>query len=196
MNIYEKLATARVLLQEKNLKKSGKNKFANFDYYEISDFLPEICKIEKELNFISLIDFSGENKAFLRIIDIENPSDIITFTSAIVASEVKGANALQNLGATQTYIRRYLYLQAFEITESDATDATIGKSKNETPEIVKTKEISIDNYNKIVELIKTEKPENVKKAKENFNYFLKLGALSKEQKTIIENLLKQVNYAA
>ena len=38
MNVYSKLQTARVRLQESNLKKSGENKFAGFKYFELGDF--------------------------------------------------------------------------------------------------------------------------------------------------------------
>ena len=41
---------------------------------------------------------------------------------------MKGAHAIQNLGAVETYQRRYLYLAAFEIVENDGLDATLGGS--------------------------------------------------------------------
>ena len=41
---------------------------------------------------------------------------------------LKGAHPIQNLGAIETYKRRYLYLTAYEIVESDYLDAIQGKS--------------------------------------------------------------------
>ena len=45
MNIYEKLQKARVDLQSKGIKKSGKNTFAKYDYYELADFMPAVNSI-------------------------------------------------------------------------------------------------------------------------------------------------------
>ena len=41
-------------------------------------------------------------------------------------AELKGCHEIQNLGASETYLRRYLYVAAFEIVEHDALDATTG----------------------------------------------------------------------
>jgi hypothetical protein len=40
---------------------------------------------------------------------------------------MKGCNEIQAMGAMMTYIRRYLYVNALEIVEHDAIDATAGK---------------------------------------------------------------------
>ncbi len=42
MKIHKKLMQARIELQKKELNKSGHNKFANYKYFELSDFLNEI----------------------------------------------------------------------------------------------------------------------------------------------------------
>jgi hypothetical protein len=46
-------------------------------------------------------------------------------------AELKGCHDVQNLGAVQTYLRRYLWTAAFEIVEHDALDATTGSVKAE-----------------------------------------------------------------
>ena len=130
-NIYEKLQQARIQLQDLNLKKSGKNKFANFNYYELADFLPHINKIFGELKLFSKFDLLLE-KATLTIIDIENEKSQITFESDKTEAILKGTTAIQQLGATHTYLKRYLYLNALEIVENDFVDASIGKDEKET----------------------------------------------------------------
>ena len=45
MNIYEKMQKAKVDLQKEDLKKTGENKFSNYKYYELGDFMPAINKI-------------------------------------------------------------------------------------------------------------------------------------------------------
>jgi hypothetical protein len=42
------------------------------------------------------------------------------------SAALKGCHDVQNLGAVQTYLRRYLWTNAFEIVEHDALDATTG----------------------------------------------------------------------
>jgi len=45
MTVYKKLQKARVLLNASSIKKSGKNKFAGYDYFELGDFLPTVNEI-------------------------------------------------------------------------------------------------------------------------------------------------------
>ena len=42
-------------------------------------------------------------------------------------ANLKGCHAIQNVGAVQSYQRRYLYMTALEIVEQDALDKTTGK---------------------------------------------------------------------
>lgn len=125
MNVYQKLQKCRVELQEKNLKKSGNNKFAGYDYYELSDFLPTINKLMLDNNLSSIVTFT--DMARLTIINADKPEETIVFESPLAEAQLKGCHAIQNLGAVQTYLRRYLYSNAFEIVEADALDATMGK---------------------------------------------------------------------
>ena len=128
-NIYEKLQKARIMLQEMKLKKSGKNSYAGFNYYELSDFLPHVNKIFFELSLFSKFDLL-EDKATLTIIDTEKDSlSTIVFETNKTEAILKGTTAIQQLGATHTYLKRYLYLNALEIIENDFVDATIDKGK-------------------------------------------------------------------
>ena len=121
MNIKTKLAEARVRLQEEKLKKSGLNKYAGYEYYELGDFLPTINRLGKELGFVCLVSF-GET-ATLEIVDTEK-DDKIVFSSPMATASLKGCHDVQNLGAVQTYLKRYLYQHAFEIVDGDALDST------------------------------------------------------------------------
>lgn len=124
MNIYEKLQTIRVELQEMNIKKSGQNKFAGYNYYELGDFLPAINSLMHKHKVTSLVSFG--QTATLTLVNCEKPEETITFESPMEEATLKGAHPIQNLGAVETYSRRYLYMTAFEIVESDALDATQG----------------------------------------------------------------------
>ncbi len=124
--IYEKLANARVQLQSMKLKKSGKNKFAGFSYYELADFLPAINKIFLDLKICS--NFSiNEGIATLTVTDWEDNTKEV-FTSPIESLELKGCTKIQALGGVHTYLKRYLYLNALEIVENDMLDPTVGQN--------------------------------------------------------------------
>ena len=134
-NVYEKLQEARVLLQKKNTKKSGKNKFANFSYYELGDFIPSVNEIFNDLKLISLFNIDEkENKATLEIVNIENTEEKIVFQSPLAEAEIKGSTPIQCLGGIHTYMKRYLYLNALEIVESDMFDGKVGDKQNELKE--------------------------------------------------------------
>ena len=126
--IHKKLVNARILLQNAKLEKSGLNKFAGFKYFELADFLPTINNICHEVGMCGTISFTPE-LATLTLTDIDD-STSVQFTCPTIEVSLKGCIPVQGLGAMQTYIRRYLWVNAFEITEHDAIDATSGKEKS------------------------------------------------------------------
>lgn len=134
MNVYEKLQKARVELQSASIKKSGKNTFSNYDYFELGDFLPMINTIFNELKLFSQVSFSQE-LATLKIINTEKTEEVIEFTSPMADAQLKGCHPIQNLGAVQTYQRRYLYMAALEIVEHDILDSG-HTQKEDKPETI------------------------------------------------------------
>lgn len=124
MSVYKKLQEARILLQNTKLNKSGKNKFAGYEYFELGDFLPHIQNICQKVGLCGVVSFTEET-AYLTIHDTDGEG-FVTFTSPMSSAALKGCHDVQNLGAVQTYLRRYLWTNAFEIVEHDALDATTG----------------------------------------------------------------------
>jgi len=122
--VYQKLQTARVKLQNVELKKSGHNKFAGYKYFELSDFLPTVNIIFFELGLAHTLEFS-DTMATMYVIDTENGGHA-KFTCPMANAELKGCHPVQNLGASITYITRYLLVMALAICEHDALDATTG----------------------------------------------------------------------
>ena len=146
MSVYKKLQEARILLQNTSLKKSGRNKFANYEYFELGDFLPTIQNIFSKVGLCGTVSF-GTEIATLTIVDVDatdtTTPNYVVFSSPMSSAELKGCHAIQNLGAVQTYLRRYLWVAAMEIVEHDALDATTGKDDpkkveptTESPKIV------------------------------------------------------------
>lgn len=108
------------------VKMSGNNKFAGYKYYELSDITPAINALERKYKFVCLVSFNAETGT-LTIVDTETASDKtdkITFTSPMATAALKGCHDVQNLGAAETYIKRYLYQHAFEIVEADVLNLT------------------------------------------------------------------------
>jgi hypothetical protein len=127
MNIYEKLQECRSQLQSMEIKESGNNKFAGYTYMELGDFLPHIVELCKEHKLCTVVCFG--DLATLTVVNSENPEEKVLFTSPMSTAELKGCHAIQNLGAVETYLRRYLYVAAFDIVEHDALDSTQGKAE-------------------------------------------------------------------
>lgn len=134
MSVYKKLQEARILLQNTKLNKSGKNKFAGYEYFELTDFLPAIQTICQKVGLCGVVSFTAET-AYLTIHDTDGEG-FTTFTSPMSSAALKGCHDVQNLGAVQTYLRRYLWTNAFELCEHDALDATTGSEPAKKSEAV------------------------------------------------------------
>jgi hypothetical protein len=123
MNVYQKLNAARAKFHSIELKKSGHNKFAGYKYFELGDFIIPALEIFKEVGLTGIISF-GKETADLRIINTDKPEEVIVIESPMSTAALKGCHEVQNLGAVQTYLRRYLWVAALEIVEHDALDSS------------------------------------------------------------------------
>lgn len=121
MSVHKKLMQARIKLQATEMKKSGLNKFAGYSYFELGDFVPPIQKIFNDLGLCGVVSFSTEY-AQLCITDVEDGT-VIVITSPMAEANLKGAHPIQNLGAVESYQRRYLWMTAMEIVEHDVIDS-------------------------------------------------------------------------
>ena len=126
MNVYQKLNAARQKFHSIELKKSGHNKFANYRYFELGDFIIPALGIFQEVGLTGIISF-GKETADLRIINNEKPEEVIVIESPMSSAALKGCHEVQNLGAVQTYLRRYLWVAALEIVEHDALDQPVSE---------------------------------------------------------------------
>lgn len=125
-NIYLKIQMCRVELQAMDLRKTGKNKFAGFSYYTLEDITPTLNKLLLKYRLASEISFNSQIGR-LKLVNIDNTQETLIFEAPMREAEQKGCNSVQNLGATITYMRRYLYLIAFDIVEYDTFDAITGR---------------------------------------------------------------------
>ena len=120
--VHKKLMAARMMLQNAPLKKSGHNKFAGYSYFELGDFIPTINQIFNEVGLCGIVSYDSEI-ASLTITDTDDNTNIV-ITSPMAEANLKGCHPIQNLGAVETYTRRYLWVTAMEIVEHDALDSS------------------------------------------------------------------------
>ncbi len=144
LNLYQKIQRCRVELQNCNLKKSGKNKFANFEYYELADFLPKVNELFDKYKLFSQFTLKNDI-ATLEVfdteeIDIEGKLNSVTFSSPTAEITIKGANSIQNLGGANTYMKRYLYLNLLEIVENEIFDISLTEGQNRKKTLTKGEE--------------------------------------------------------
>jgi len=121
MSVHKKLMAARVKLQSTEMKKSGLNKFAGYSYFELGDFIPHIQTIFNEIGLCGVVSFDTTH-ATLCITDVDDGTCIV-ITSPMAEANLKGAHPIQNLGAVESYQRRYLWMTALEIVEHDIIDS-------------------------------------------------------------------------
>jgi hypothetical protein len=119
------------MLHETQLNKSGKNKFANFNYFELGDFIPQVTSIFEKVGLCGIVSFTPDT-AYLTVHDVDGDG-FVTFTSPLVYASVEKTQPIQNLGSTHTYLRRYLWLMCMEITENDVVDAVEQKAPVKPP---------------------------------------------------------------
>lgn len=120
-SVHKKLMQARIRLHGMTINKSGRNEFAKYNYMELGDFLIPTQQIFAELGLCGLVSFS-KDVATLTITDIDDGSEVV-LTSPMGTAALKGCHEVQNIGAVETYQRRYLWVTAMEIVEHDAIDA-------------------------------------------------------------------------
>lgn len=148
-SLNESIISIRVKLQNAKLKKSGKNKFAGFDYFELADFLPKLNELmlEEKINdrFYIKDDYAT--------LEIQKGDEINTYTMPFVLFDtpvnkkynkdfdeyvdVKSMQDIQYLGALNTYYKRYLYLNAFGITDGEVIDSMNNENLESTPKAEK-----------------------------------------------------------
>ena len=144
---------ARNKFHQQKLKKSGLNKFAGYSYFELGDFLIPALNIFDEVGLCANISFQ-KDFATMEIVNIDAPGEHnIIICSPMGSAALKGCHEVQNIGAVETYQRRYLWVAALEIVEHDVLDATTGQTpvKRQTP-TNSVIELDEDSENKLTDI--------------------------------------------
>lgn len=160
---------AKLTLQERiviamnniRIKKDGKNKFANYnyfkpdtinskvnplflqlkifprfytDYIKFGDETTQVTDMEQVKTSTLVTKYSYKEMAYLELIDILNPQVKEVYQMPIEHPDIKGANKMQNIGGARTYAKRYLYMEALNIADDEIDlDATKDGAKSKKP---------------------------------------------------------------
>lgn len=135
MAVLAKLNEARKLFHAQEIRKTGHNKFSEYYYFELADFLIPALQIFDGLKLSAVVSF-GVDLASMTLTDLEDGSQFV-ITSPMSTAKLKACHEVQNLGAVQTYLRRYLWVAALEIVEHDAIDASDGAEKPDVAAIMR-----------------------------------------------------------
>ena len=120
MTVFKKLQKARRMVLESGIEKTGHNKFSNYTYFELGDFIPIAHKVFDEVGLCGVVSFG--DRATLTIFNTDEPGAVEFATPIVYAENAKG-QPIQSLGSTHTYLRRYLWLLALELVENDVIDS-------------------------------------------------------------------------
>lgn len=186
--LNESIIEIRVKLQNAKLKKSGKNKFAGFEYFELADFLPKLNEL--------MLDEKVNDRFYIKdnyaTLELRKGNEINIYTMPFVLFdtplnfkkdkngnfmkdsngnylEVKSMQDIQYLGALNTYYKRYLYLNAFGITDGEIIDSMDNSELEDSKKVPKTKEELKIQKSQIEIISKYYKGENLEKLLKNNN---------------------------
>lgn len=132
MSIYQQLNLARKEFHSLKLTKSGHNKFAGYKYFELADFLIPAMDVLAKHDLCAVVSFT-KDIATLKLVEVSKGASF-EITSPMGSAALKGCHEVQNVGAVETYQRRYLWVALLEIVEHDALDSITGSKQGEPAE--------------------------------------------------------------
>lgn len=125
MNLYQKVAKIKGEMSSMKFSKTGRNSFTKFNYFQLDDFEPTLEKLCSQYGVVTYFQFALD-AARMVVVDADSPADKIEVDSPVDVSFGKTSTKMQDIGAMQTYARRYLFMSFFGITESDFLDEVAG----------------------------------------------------------------------
>nr|DAP67207.1 MAG TPA: ERF superfamily protein [Caudoviricetes sp.] len=135
-SVMKKLQKSRVDWQSKPRKKSGFNKFQNFKYFVLKDILPTVNEIFNKNGLYSQYNLTKDYAEL--IITDSSTGDYLVYKIPVQKLDNP---TMQNIGAINTYSKRYLYMNALEIEEDedelDSQDLDKSVNKESKEELIK-----------------------------------------------------------
>lgn len=201
-SVYKKLNECRLKFMQAKVKKSGKNTFAGYEYFELDDILKAVIGICNDVGAVTIVNFTSE-AATLTFTDCDSGQSIV-FTSPMASASLKGCHEVQNLGAVESYIKRYLYQNCFEIAEPDSLDKTMNpnetkqKPKQQKPQDAPqqqelTEQQKAQNFENFIVSYVNRKPKETFAILGRFGYETPKEVPAEKRKEIADTIKKELN---
>ena len=145
-------------IKKSNLKKQGKNKFSNYDYYtpeQVSELVIGSCHKFKLLPKFDLIRNELGITGTLSIYDIESEEEPMIYVLASAIPEIKATNIAQQLGGAMTYTKRYLFMNAFDISDNNLDFDTTENTQKQTKQAEQKNDSIPESLKKVISESKT-----------------------------------------
>ena len=119
---------------DETIKKTGKNEFQNFSYLELSDFIPtavRLCEQYGVYTHVNIGSITNQKYATMTVVNVDDTEEKVVYSLQMPCLSNEGAfnNKIQDIGKTETYIRRYLYMLFLDIAIADEVDAVDNRPK-------------------------------------------------------------------
>jgi hypothetical protein len=129
--VHARMSAIKAELAKIEIKKSGHNKFAGFKYHELQDFMVHINQLNQKHGVNDLVEIDEDKKECrITLINVDAKDDFYTVSVPYREAQMLGkggtpsnVDVIQRMGSTITYNRRYLYMTAYNIVESDSVDS-------------------------------------------------------------------------
>jgi hypothetical protein len=120
-NVLQKLQEARLIIDNSDLKKAGRNEYSKFDYYtpeQVESLVSVACS---KTNTIVLCNLKADEFGLyqtLKFIDLDSLEEI-DFEMRTKHGSITATNETQQMGGTDTYSERYIKMKVFEIKDNN-----------------------------------------------------------------------------
>lgn len=167
LNLFQKIIE---ITNEIKIKKSGKNTHAKFSYFTPEDVYNAINPLLKKYGLFIKFDLIKSKEQDLynstaEVFDLnsEREDKSLVYKFDIPQTQVHGASAGQNAGATLTYAKRYMLMNIFNIADNESDlDSKDQKTFIQKNKIKEETEIAIQEKMEYLELTDEQKKKTFK----------------------------------
>ena len=115
--------------------------FISKDKFELPSKTSKTMQYDENGNVITEVVNEEENYEYKEIAhliayNIDDEEDCLELTKETANVSLQAAQPIQNLGGKSTYMKRYMYMDLFEINENDKVEEETGKPVTATPTAV------------------------------------------------------------
>ena len=119
MSLIQKVIRIRKEFTGLRIEKSGNG--PKYDYFQLEDFIPKATDLCELIGVLPVISFASDS-ATMTVYDTDSP-DTLVITCPMAESKLMNCQPVQNLGASITYLRRYLWMVFLELCVPEKLDA-------------------------------------------------------------------------